>query len=138
MSVFADDWRACLREQYKTTIRDNDHSTRESLKDVMYQTGFTDDDLRQLVLEATMHIDDAPDDFTPDLDRLQASTPEPAPATDTPGFQPHPLECQCPSCMEQALTPHDEEGQPIPTEDIDPERPPDDTDADAPQQLTLF
>lgn len=134
MSVFSDAWRQCLREQYKTVIRENDRVTKRSLDTVMQQVGFTEDELKQLIVEATMHVDDAPEDFEPDLAMFGAERP--AQGADEP-FQPHPLECQCPSCMEQPLTPHDADGQPIPADEIDPERP-DDEDDDAPRQLSMF
>lgn len=131
MSVFSNAWRECLREQYKTVIREDDRVTKRSLDTVMHQVGFTEDELKQLIVEATMHMDDVPDDFTPEINMF--SPERPAMGAEEP-FQPHPLECQCPSCMEEPLTPHDTDGQPIPAEDIDPERP----DDDAPQQLSMF
>ncbi len=131
MTIFSDDWRACLREQYKHVIRVNDRITRQSLTGVMYQVGFTDDELAYLRVQATMRVEDMPDDFVPDLDILENETiPEPQPAQNpTPEFQPHPLECQCPTCVEINLTPHDEEGQPIEIDEEDP---------DAPKQITMF
>lgn len=129
MSIFADEWRACLREQYKQVIRVNDTPTLESLRQVMYDVGFSDDELAQLRVEATMRADEVPDDFRPDLDILK--TPEkPAHAEET--FLPHPLECQCPACVEANLIPHDEDGQPIPQHDED------DEDESGTQQLSLF
>lgn len=127
MSVFSDEWRICLREQYKYVIRNNDTVTLPSLTNVMHQVGFTDDELAQLRMEITMRTEDVPEDFVLDLNILRTESKE---------FQPHPLECQCPSCMTQSLTPHDDEGQPIALEDLDVEEYGD--DPDAPQQLTMF
>jgi hypothetical protein len=136
MSVFTDDWRQCLREQYKHVIRTNDEVTRPSLTRVLYSVGFTDDELRQLAVEATMHVDDVPEGFVPDLDVLV-----PPPATE-PAFQPHPLECQCPQCVDTNLIPHDEDGQPIEFDPDDPENPANqvaqDDDEDSPQQMSMF
>lgn len=131
MSVFSDAWRECLREQYKSVIRENDTVTKKSLDSVMAQVGFSEDELKQLIIEATMRAEDVPDDFVPELDPFEVQAPQPP---DDHTFQPHPLECQCPSCMEESLVPHDEDGQPIPEDEIDPERP----DEDGPQQLSLF
>lgn len=127
MSIFADDWRECLREQYKHVVRQQDHITRRSLIAVLHSVGFTEADLRALEIEATMRADDMPDDFVPDFDSYPE---EPAPAIDeVEMFQPHPLECQCPACVEMNLRPHDAEGQPLLVED---------DDQDAPTQLSMF
>lgn len=136
MSVFSDDWRDCLRENYKHVVRNNDQVTKPSLLTVMNEVGFTEDDLRMLEIEATMRAEDMPDDYVP------AAVKE-IPVADKP-FEPHPLECQCPACMELNRIPHDADGQPIQFDPDDPENPdnqideqPED-DPDGPQQLTLF
>ena len=139
MSVFDDEWRDCLREQYKHTIRENHKKNIDSLRVVMNQVGFREDELRELEMRATMHIDDVPADFIPNLDILDAPAPTPVDAvagTEIP-FVPHPLECQCPACINIVLTPHDDEGQPI----TDPEAIAEDLarkEKDAPKQLSLF
>ena len=120
MSVFTEEWLACLREQYKYVILNNDQVTLASLLPVLHRVGFTEDELAQLRVEATMHVDDVPADFVPDMDVL-APKDQPAPVDEA--FQPHPLECQCPSCVAMNLVPHDEEGQPIPADQLDPENP---------------
>ncbi len=143
-SVFSDEWRRCLAEHYKYVIRTQDKGTEETLIPRLYQMGFSEDELRTLYMEATMHVDDLPEDFTPDLERVipQEST---APAEAT--FQPHPAECTCPSCMDQVLEEgHDEDGQPIaqpeePEEaqgNVFPAAKPEAPDDDAPKQKSLF
>ena len=130
MSVFSDDWRDCLREQYKYVIQDQDQVTERSLTEVMHQVGFGDEELRVLRVEATMRAEDVSEDFQPDLAILDAVQPVEAP------FQPHPAECQCPGCVDINLVPHDEEGQPLP---VDPEEEADRRkDDDSAQQLSLF
>ncbi|MCY3781838.1 MAG: hypothetical protein OXG78_16100 [Chloroflexi bacterium] len=110
-SVFFDEWLRSLREQYKHVVRSNDAVTLPTLTAVMHNVGFSEDELKQLRLEATMHVDDVSDDFLPDLDIVNA-----------PGTaQPHPAECICPQCMNVDDGAHDAEGQPIPAE------PPDDS-----------
>lgn len=101
-SPFADEWRACLREHYKQTVRENDRATLETLTGVMIQVGFREDELRDLTLEASMRAEDVADDFVPNLDIL---TPHMA--------NRHPAECRCPSCVAANLVPHDAEGQPL-------------------------
>ena len=140
MSVFSEEWRICLREHYKSTIRNNDQVTLTSLVGVMHRTGFTEDELRQLEVEATMRTDDVAEDFVPNLEILETPSQENA-------FQPHPLECQCPQCMEINMIPHDDEGQPIEFDPDDPENPAnkapintddEDEDEDSPAQLSMF
>ena len=128
---FSEEWRQCLREQYKNVIQTGDQVTLPSLTAVMQQVGFTEDELRQLAVTATMHIDDLPDEFVPDLEILQP--PEQS-------FQPHPLECQCPECVQINLVPHDEEGQPLEDDALEEliEMEAELDDDDAPQQLTMF
>ncbi|PJF21239.1 MAG: hypothetical protein CUN56_12090 [Phototrophicales bacterium] len=129
MSIFSDEWRRCLREQYKHVIRNQDNITKASLTVVLNQLGFGEDELKQLELEATIRTEDTPDDFKPNLDILQSQPPTPPKQAAT--FQPHPAECQCPSCVNINLTPHDEDGQPITPEQ-------DDDDDDSPTQMSLF
>jgi hypothetical protein len=140
MSVFSDEWRACLREQYKHVIRANDVVTRTSLTDVMIQVGFGEDELAQLRLEATLRVEDVPEDFVPDLDILRQQ--EVTPTDEMKEFQAHPLECQCPACVEMNIVLHDEEGLPVNMDEMDPEEIAElieeDPDFDEPQQLSLF
>lgn len=118
MSVFTDEWRECLREHYKAVVREQDHVTLKSLVKVMYTVGFTDDDLNELKVLATMRADEMPQDFMPDLDIMEgAATPTDDTSPGMEDFQPHPLECQCPSCVEINLQPHDADGQPLEVED---------------------
>lgn len=135
MSVFSEHWRACLREHYKSVIRANDSITLRSLVGVMHDAGFREDELRQLQVEATMHIDAVPDDFVPDLTILQPDTSAPADTNDGGEFRPHPLECQCPACVEIHLKPHDADGQPIA---VDPEESSPRKSKPAPKQLSMF
>ncbi|RMF79387.1 MAG: hypothetical protein D6737_11595 [Chloroflexi bacterium] len=69
-SIFEDEWRECLREQFMYVIRNNDTITEQSLTLVLHEVGFTDDELRELRLRATMHVDDVSDDFVPDFEAV--------------------------------------------------------------------
>ena len=100
-SVFFDEWLRSLREQYKHVVRNNDRVTLPSLTAVMQKLGFGEEELAQLRVEATMHVDDISPDFRPDMKIL-----DPAPA-------PHPAECLCPDCIPIDEVGHDAEGQPI-------------------------
>ncbi len=159
-SVFADEWRTCLREHYKYTVQhDSNPRNLESLKAVLLRPNgsqppiFTESELRELYIEATMRAEDMPDGFVPEemLEAIQEqmaaeiaeqAVPETSAPTDQRTYQPHPLECQCPQCVEINLFPHDDEGQPLSADEVAEleerqayEQP---DDEDSPQQLTLF
>lgn len=51
MSIFYDEWRDCLREHYIYVIQSNDHVTEPSLREVMLEIGFTEDDLEHIRAE---------------------------------------------------------------------------------------
>jgi len=65
-SPFEDEYRASLRAHWKYVIRQGDKRTERTLRHVMKQLGFREDELAQLTLSATAHVDDMPDGFTPD------------------------------------------------------------------------
>ena len=75
-SIFSDDWRDCLRAHYTHVIRTDDKGTEVTLRAVMREAGFTPDELKALYVEATMHVDNMPPDFIPDMELAAA---EPAP-----------------------------------------------------------
>jgi hypothetical protein len=135
MSVFDDEWRDCLREHYKHVVRDNDRITKESLTEVLYSVGFDDAELRDLQIQATMRTEDVAEDFTPELDILE----KPMVNQVADEFQPHPLECQCPACVEMNMVSHDEDGQPMEIDEQElMERAQDAEDGDEPAQMSLF
>lgn len=109
-SVFFEEWRRCLQVHYQDVLQRRDRITEASLTPVMYRVGFTEDELRALYIEATMHVDDIGGDFVPTLPVIASNQL----AADEVAFQPHPGECICPSCMEQVnVLKHDDEGQPL-------------------------
>ena len=74
-SIFADDWRECLQEQYKHVVRNNDQITLRTLVPVLLDVGFRDDELRELAFQATLRAEDVADDFVPDMDILSGAQP---------------------------------------------------------------
>lgn len=102
-SVFHDEWLRSLREQYKQVVRNDDRATLSSLTGVMHDVGFRDDELAQLRIEATMHVDKVREDFRPDMDIFAK----------TSLAQAHPAECVCPACVTVDESKFDNEGQPI-------------------------
>ena len=98
-SVFFEEWMRSLREQYKYVVRKQDKVALPSLTAVLHQVGFTDDELTQLRLEATMRRDDVGADYVPDMAILAG--------------QAHPAECRCPQCLPIDESQFDDEGQPL-------------------------
>ncbi|MCC6614022.1 MAG: hypothetical protein IT320_11140 [Anaerolineae bacterium] len=81
-SIFAEEWRECLRAHYTHVVRIQDVSTERTLISVMQEAGFSDADLAELRLQATMHMDDVDPDFQPDpatVAMIQASAPKEEP-----------------------------------------------------------
>ena len=69
-NIFADEWVECLEAHYMHVIRIKDKVTEPSLSIVMHSAGFSDAQLGELRVRATMHVDDVGEDFVPDLDVL--------------------------------------------------------------------
>ncbi len=139
--IFADDWRDCLREQYKYVIRQQDHRTEATLTDVLHQVGFTDDELAALRLDATMRADDMPDDYVPE--EVQAAyagvdVPEASqmvadePADAVVEADEDAIEDETPATYDELLEQAEET---LAEEEVPGE--PDEPD-DAPEQLSLF
>ena len=72
-SIFADEWRDCLRAHYMTVVRNNDRITEKTLHGVMFEAGFTEAELTELTVRATMRAEDMDADFVPDLEILEAA-----------------------------------------------------------------
>jgi len=106
-SVFFEEWIRSLREQYKYVVRNRDKVTLPSLTAVLHQVGFTDDELAQLRIEATMHLDDVGADYVADMTILDSAK----------AVQAHPAECSCPQCIPIDESQHDSEGQPLVNDD---------------------
>ncbi|HVU11932.1 MAG TPA: hypothetical protein VHD90_11670 [Phototrophicaceae bacterium] len=77
-NIFAEEWRDCLRAHYTTVVRTNDHVTEKTLRTVMFEAGFSEEDLRQLYIQATAHVDDVADDFVPDMEFVEGKAEAPA------------------------------------------------------------
>ncbi len=88
-SVFQSDRIACLLAQYRDVARGGSRTRLDQVAQVLRDAGFSEEQIVGLYVEATMHVDDIPGDFVPDLDaavQLKES------------MDPHPLECTCPAC----------------------------------------
>lgn len=108
-SPFTDEWRACLREHYKETAKADEKHTLQTLSAIMNRVGFRESELSELYVLATMRADEMPDHFVPDI----AGVPSADAAALEQLENRHPLECQCPSCVEKNLIPHNSDGQPL-------------------------
>lgn len=117
-SVFHREWLRSLREQYKHVARQDDRVTMSSLTAVMLKVGFRENELAQLQIEATMHVDDVGEDFSADMNILDRQK----------AVQAHPAECMCPLCAPIDESLFDADGQPV---DPDP-------DADAGNTRPVF
>ncbi len=140
MSVFADDWRDTLKEQYKHVIREDDNHTEATLRTIMYDVGFDDDDLAQLKIEATMRADDLTDAQQEEIaQRIQPGVDIPIPA-ETPAEEREPdpvMELPQPEA-EPAAEATEAEANATPEEAIDEPEQPDDDDPNGPTQMSMF
>jgi hypothetical protein len=136
--IFADDWRDCLREQFKYVIRQQDHRTQATLLSVLYEVGFTDDELDALRLEATMRAEDMPDDYVPDAVRQSyagVDVPEAAAEVVEDEDEDNAPEPEAPATYDELI----EQVEEVVDEDVVDEAPeePED-DEDSPQQMSMF
>lgn len=67
-SIFSQEWRDCLRAHYSYVVRMGDHGTEKTLRNVMFEAGFREDEVKELYVLATAHVDDVDADFVPDMD----------------------------------------------------------------------
>ena len=74
---------------FQQMARAGDAAQRQHARDLMREAGFSDAEITAHYVDATMHMDHLPDDFTPDLDLIE---------TKREAAKPHPFECTCPSC----------------------------------------
>lgn len=126
-SIFADEWRDCLREHYMYVIREQDNVTRPTLTKVMLEAGFSDEELAELRVRATIRADEMPEDFVPDMDVLEAKI-QPVPEMPV-------MEVSSPEEVIEDEPPVDElVAQEV--EEIEEEI--EEDDPDQPQQLSLF
>jgi hypothetical protein len=130
INPFDTEWRDCLRAHYMHVIRTGDKVTEPSLTVVLHQVGFTDSELAEWRVRATMHVDDVPADFVPDMNVLAA------PPAEEPRIFPA-VEVRAPALAiaepdVPELTAEDQEE----TEALIEDEPP--ALADGPQQMSFF
>jgi hypothetical protein len=104
-SIFADEWRDCLKAHYLYVVREQDVRTERTLRGVMHNVGFSDDDLNELRVRTTMHVDDVGTAFVPDLEILKTIDETPVlEATDEN------VELQAEEAEAEEPVPYDESG----------------------------
>lgn len=86
-SPFSDEWRQCQIENYQHMVRSGTPQQRADARAVMLDAGFDEAEVNALYVQATMHMDEVPDDFVPDAAVIEQLRQEP-----------HPSDCTCPSC----------------------------------------
>jgi hypothetical protein len=128
MSIFADEWRECLREHYMYVIRERDEITRPTLTNVMLEAGFSEDELAELRVRATMRADEMPDDFVPYMDVLEAKV-QPVPEIPSPEVIQEIIEDD--PLIAEVIVPEAEEIE-------DEEEIEEEDDLNQPKQLSLF
>ena len=136
-SIFTDEWRECLRAHYMDVIRRNDQITLKSLVRVMHDTGFSDDDMAELRVRATMRAEDMPDNYVPDMHIFQVNadfSPSEEVAADQPllEIEPMPQEAVAEAFYDDRPETAEEEAAGEFTVEDNKD------DPDAPQQLSLF
>lgn len=72
-SPFEADWRESLRAHMMYVFRINDQVTERTLRGVLKQAGFTDEDIQEMYIRATAHVDDVGGDFAPNPEMLPIS-----------------------------------------------------------------
>lgn len=150
-SPFAEDWRECLRVHYQQVLHNQDHRTESTLIGVLHEVGFSDQELAEFTVRATLRAEDVGPDFVPDLNILQPEAAEPG----TPPEVPTPEELEpalsAGVILDEAPAPDEPEAavfesaaieEAAAAEDESPalpsdEEPPDFRSAD-PQQLSMF
>ena len=55
-NIFEDEWRACLRAHFFHVIRERDSGNEQSLITVLLQTGFTNDEIAEMRVEAVAEL----------------------------------------------------------------------------------
>lgn len=142
INPFDTEWRDCLRAHYMHVIRTGDKVTEPSLTVVLHQVGFTDSDLAEWRVRATMHVDDVPADFVPDMNVLAAppaDEPRIFPAVEVPAppvaviESPTILEPDVPELTAEELV----EAEAVIEDEPEPEPEPP-APADGPQQMSFF
>ncbi|MBZ0303290.1 MAG: hypothetical protein K8J31_26340 [Anaerolineae bacterium] len=140
--IFADDWRDCLREQYRYVLQQQESRTEATLTQVLHEVGFSEDELAALKLDATLRAEDMPDDYVPEEVTQQyyagVEVPDAAPveAADEEAL-PDLTSPMDDIDSEPEIVTFDEQVLEAPVEALEAGGEPDD-DEDAPQQLSLF
>jgi hypothetical protein len=142
-SIFKDEWRECLRAHYMDVVRRDDQRTLKSLVRVMHDTGFSDDELAELRVRATMRVEDMPEDFVPAMRLYQVNADPPAvqdnisQPDDVPPEQPH-IGDEMTDVVQDDLLEDAEETPDESQDDVPAETEGEQEDPDAPEQLSLF
>ena len=69
---FADDWRESLRAHYMHVIRVEDKVTERTLSRILLRLNFTEAELAEMRVLATMRTEDMDEGFVPDFEAVEA------------------------------------------------------------------
>jgi hypothetical protein len=134
---FETEWRDCLRAHYLHVVKSGDVPTEHTLVSVMQQAGFSDADLVELRIRATIRQDDVDEDFVPDFEAIEAQI-----AAQAAAALQLPVEATTSKAMASAgsellqdeISPEADQKAEAPPPSDEYYAPPDDT----PRQLSLF
>jgi hypothetical protein len=87
--IFREERIDALRAQFIKNARGTDRSRVQGVARLLQAEGFSPEEVVALYVEATLHVDDLPPGFVPDLDAVMDIKAS---------HDPHPLECVCLSC----------------------------------------
>ena len=132
-SIFAGEWRDCLRAHYTHVVRAQDGLTERTLISVMHEAGFSDEELIELKLRATLHVDDVGADFVPDAALFEAIALPDAPAPEAVAAAAENTAAAVEAEDESEAADAEDDPEPPPASE-EYYAPPDDT----PRQLSLF
>lgn len=131
-SIFSEEWRDCLRAHYSYVVRMGDQGTEKTLRGVMFEAGFGEDEVKQLYMQATAHVDDVGVDFVPNMEIFEEDTAMSIAVAMPEAAEPPEVEAE-PELDAADLELEDAEAD---IAEMDDERPPEDDPGIA--QLSLF
>lgn len=131
MSPFREDWLACMRAHYTHVIRTSDTVTEKTLRGVLQTLGFSETELTQMYVEASMHVDQVGADFVPDPEMIDSLVQQAAEMIVSP---PEAITQETLEVLAEVALEIDAEV--FRSEDIDEDT--HDGSSDLPQQMSLF
>ena len=99
-SPFTNDWFESQKAHYQRCVIEDNQTALKTLVPLLTSLGVGEEELRLWRITATMHVDNAPD-FSISFNQNS-----------------HPMECNCPSCLDINSVPHNKDGQPLSSDEV--------------------